>query len=157
MINVENAAKQIQKLQEKSSHVTVQTLNTIIDTFNKWYYFYEKNNEDKIVACIYRIPLLENVESNKQIYRVWWLSIESRKYTKQFILVLKKAFEGNFNLIMKTDNKVVAKKLIELWAEEFSYYKAKQKYPYFLKAYIDNSEKSEEYYKTQMFYIRKVK
>lgn len=58
---------------------------------------------------------------------------------------------------MKTDNKVATKKLIELWAEEFSYYEAKQKYPYFLKAYIDNYKKSEEYYKIQKFYIRKVK
>ena len=157
MINVENAAKQIQELQTKSSHVTVQTLNTIIDTFNKWYYFYEKNNKNEIVACIYRIPLLENVEDDKQIYRVWWLSIKSKKYTRQFILVLKKAFEGKFNLIMKTDNKVVAKKLIELWAEELNYFEAEQKYPDFLTAYIDNSKKSEEYYKTQMFYIRKVK
>jgi len=152
-VSYEEIAKQIHEIQKTSKYVTTQTEKQILEYLEQGNYLYRIDNW-KVVVSIYRNPLLRNVNKEEQIYRVWWLIILDKKYVREFIDILEEHYsDKSLNSISKTDNLSVAKKLIWLWVEELTYDEAIEKYPIFINAYIDNSPKTREYYKTHMFYI----
>jgi len=156
----------IQEQQEQcAEYVTKLSKEQIGELLDNKHYFFIKN-DDKVVASGYRLPLLDNVDEEEQIYRLGGLSIldfksSSIENKKAIILLLKEIKqyfeEKNSQLIMKTENPVLARVLKDMGAEELTFEKCLEKYPKFLRAYIDKSEKPVEYYKTQTFYIRSKK
>ena len=158
----ERISKIINLEQQCPEYVTVQTEEEIGELLKNDNYFYAENNGE-IVASIYKMPLLDNVPEEDQIYRLGGLSVKDFKNTtledkKKLLELLKKleAYfeENNCRIILKTENPVLAKFLVKIGGEELSYDECKEKYPSFLDAYINKSRKSDDYYKTQKFYIR---
>ena len=116
--------------------------------------------DDKILASGYKMPLINNANEDEQIYRLGGLSIldfkNSSVESKKNMLILFQKIREHFEktkeqLIMKTENPVLARVLKSVGAEELSYDECLEKYPNFLEAYIGKSEKPVEYYKTQNF------
>ncbi len=158
-----NIVELIQKQQKQcSEHVTELTTEQIEDLLKQGNYFFVKQ-DDKILASGYKMPLINDANEDEQIYRLGGLSIldfknssvESKKNMLLLFQKIKEHFEKTkAQLIMKTDNPVLARVLKSMGAEELSYDECLEKYPSFLEAYIGKSEKSVEYYKTQNFYVK---
>jgi hypothetical protein len=161
--NLDHKVDLIQKQQKQCldyvTELTKEQIRELLKAGN--YFFVEKDG--KILVSGYRLPLIDTANEDEQIYRLGGLSIldfkdssiENRKNMLYLFEKIRKYFEEkNLQLIMKTDNPTLARILRSIGAEELSYNDCLIKYPKFLKAYIDKSKKSEEYYQTQNFYIR---
>jgi len=159
----DNIVELIQEQQRQcADFVTELTREQIEDLLKEGNYFFVKKN-GRILASAYQLPLIDSADEEEQIYRLGGLSIlgfrDSSISNKREALLLfqkiKKHFESiNSQLIMKTENPVLARMLKAMGAEELSYDECLRKYPNFLKAYVGKSKKTEEYYKTQTFYVR---
>lgn len=163
LIKQSGIAESIQKQQKEcSDYVTELTKDNIERLLKEDNYFFIETDW-QILASGYKLPLLDFVEEEKQIYRFGGLTISGYKDSsigtkKEALLLFKKILkhvEGeNLQLIMKTWNPTLSRFLVKIWVEELSYEECLKKYPVFLKAYINKSEKKEEYYKKQKFYVR---
>jgi hypothetical protein len=164
--SLEEPDKIIDLIQEQQKQctdfVTELTREQIEALLKAGNYFFAKKGET-ILASAYQLPLIDSVDKSEQIYRLGGLSVlgfrdSSIKAKKEALLLLRKIEEyvenKNSQLIMKTENPVLARVLETMGAEKLSYDECLQKYPSFLKAYINKSKKTEEYYKTQTFYVR---
>lgn len=160
---IEEISEKIQEQQKSCKYVTELTKEKIVDLIQNWnYFFLEQNGIIKI--SWYKLPLIDWINEENQIYRFWWLtilwdkksSINTRKLAlKTFIHIKKYIEEHNLQLIMKTENIVIWEYLNKIWAIKLTYDECIEKYPNFIKAYTNKSGKSIEYYKTQTFYIIK--
>lgn len=162
--NKEEIIDSIEKLQRDCIQYVIQlSREQISELIEQNNYFFVRNSNGEIVASGYVLPLLDSVNEDNQIYKLGGLSIkdftssstETKKNALTLLKKIKDYFETkNSQLIMTTRNPVISKFLITMDVEELSYLECLKKYPTFLISYIEKSEKSEEYYKEQTFYIR---
>jgi len=120
--------------------------------------FYIEEN-GKILASCYIKPLLEK----PLIYRLGGLTVLNikslafsikRAVVKLFIELEVYVINQNIAFITRTDTISLASFYIDVGAKKLSFEECMLEYPLFLKAWLDDSPRTEEYCKSKTFYVR---
>jgi len=121
------------------------------------YFYIEENN--KILASAYLKPILED----PKIYRVGGLSLDIKNpsfHIKKAIVKLLVHLQiyilnnNNIAFITRSETISIESFCIDIGAKKLSFEECTLEYPLFLKAWLDNSPRTEEYCKSKTFYVR---
>ncbi|SFV52703.1 hypothetical protein MNB_SV-12-33 [hydrothermal vent metagenome] len=140
---------------EKRDYIDVLSENEIRNLLLEKNYFYIKRDNELLASC-YIKPLVEK----PKIYRLGGLSIKNSSFIarKASVELLKKTqnylVKYNIAFVVQTDTASIESFLIDNGAKKISFEEGLVQYPLFIKAYIDDSVRSKEYFNSKIFYVR---
>jgi hypothetical protein len=149
-----NIVKQIRKQQlECSHHVYIELLTEekIKELLIDGNYFYAER-DGKILVSFYIRPLLESFK----LYRLGGFVISDVENPSFIILKNFKnyVFKYNIDFMSKSETISLESFLFNMGAKKVSFEECLTEYPLFLKAYINKSIETKDFFKSKIFYIR---
>jgi len=142
---------------ECSEYVDVLSEDEIEKLLVEGNYFYIEEN-GKILASAYIKLILEN----PKIYRIGGLSLNIKNLSfhrkkaivKLLVNLQTYILNNNIAIITRSETISIESFCIDIGAKKLSFEECILEYPLFLKAWLDNSPRTEEYCKSKTFYVR---